>query len=187
MDMDERFPAGLCLCDWDLCPGLWRPGPPEGREGKKSPEDPSEDFPAGEGDLAACGREEGERLQGYIRAELERCGAYRRLASLSGASARTLSALSSEKRRSARRLAAAYFLVTGVRYWPEEVVKAPAASSWLGALRKSFGEEQQAENSYRAAAEDTQDGCLALLYRELAELCAGEAGVLRSVVERSMG
>lgn len=127
------------------------------------------------------------QLQRYIWEELEGWQVYRHLARRAGGpNARILAALASEKHRRARRIAAAHFLIAGVRYWPTDRLETPRLNSWLGVLRDRFGTEQRQEHGYRAAACETTDPCLAELYSTLADECAGHAAVLRTVLESAL-
>ena len=127
------------------------------------------------------------QLQEDILTALEGWQLYRHLArKVTGTSSRALSALASEKHRQARKLAAAYFLISGVRYWPTDRLEVPRTNSWLGTLRRRFAAEQQMDSRWRAASLDTQDACLADLYGELAEGCAAHAGVLRALLEQAL-
>lgn len=137
--------------------------------------------------LGSASAGHGEQLQQQIMEELEGWQLYRQLARrVTGASARSLSTLASEKHRHARRLAAAYFLISGVRYWPTDRLETPRVSTWLGTLRRRFAVEQQMESRYRAAAIDTTDPCLSDLYAELADSCAVQAGMLRTLLESAL-
>ena len=148
-----------------------------------------DDFPQPD-DLPCLGRASAGhqgQLQQYIREELEGWQLYRHLARrVNGPHARTLAALASEKHQRARRLAAAPFLIAGVRYWPTDKLETPRFSSWLGTLRERFSAEQRHQHRYRAAAYDTSDPCLAELYGELAEECGAHAAVLRKVLEGAL-
>lgn len=148
-----------------------------------------DDFPAQDAVpcLGSGSAGHGGQLQEDIMAELEGWQLYRHLARrVTGRAARTLSTLASEKHRQARRLAAAYFLISGVRYWPTDRLDAPRVSTWLGTLRRRFAMEQQMESRYRAAALDTADPCLADLYSELAAGCAAHAEMLRALLESAL-
>lgn len=152
-------------------------------------ENTEDDFPA-EDDLPCFGSAsapQGSQLQQYIREELEGWQLYRHLARrVNGPNARTLAALASEKHRCARRLAAAHFLISGVRYWPTDRLETPRLSTWLGVLRERFSMEQRHEHRYRAAACETGDPCLAELYGDLARDSAAHAAVLRAVLESAL-
>lgn len=129
----------------------------------------------------------GSQLQEDILAALEGWQLYRHLArKVTGNPSRTLSALASEKHKQARKLAAAYFLISGLRYWPTDRLDVPRTNSWLGTLRRRFAAEQQLDSRWRAASLDTEDPCLADLYGELAEGCAAHAGVLRTLLENAL-
>ena len=137
--------------------------------------------------LGSASAEHGGQLQGDILTALEGWQLYRHLArKVTGNPSRTLSALASEKHKQARKLAAAYFLISGLRYWPTDRLDVPRTNSWLGTLRRRFAAEQQLDSRWRAASLDTEDPCLADLYGELAEGCAAHAGVLRTLLENAL-
>lgn len=147
------------------------------------------DFPDS-GDVPLLGRASaihGEQLQRQVMDALECWQVYRQLARRAGGGccARTLSAIASEKYKAARKLAAAYFLISGVRYWPADQLSAPCIPSYLGMVRRGFQAEQRREQAYRAAAADTGDAALAELYRELAGQCQEHSRSLRSLLEQS--
>lgn len=151
--------------------------------------DSGDDFPAEDAVpcLGSGSAPHGSQLQTCILFELESWQLYRHLARrVTGSASRTLSALASEKHRHARRLAAAYFLISGVRYWPTDRLATPRFSAWLGTLRTRFTQEQRQESRYRTAACDTSDPCLADLYGELAQGCADQAAVLRLLLESAL-
>lgn len=137
--------------------------------------------------LGSASASHGSQLQEDVLAALEGWQLYRHLArKVTGSASRTLSALASEKHKQARKLAAAHFLISGVRYWPTDKLDTPRFGSWLGTLRRRFAAEQQLDSRWRAASLDTEDPCLAVLYGELAEDCAAHAGVLRSLLEQAL-
>lgn len=144
------------------------------------------------GDLPSPGmeppasRECTARLRQQTLEALEGWQFYRHLARRTrGTAARALTGLATDAHRQARRLAAAYFLMSGMRYWPSEQLAAPAISSFWGALRQRHLAEQQAELSYRMAADDTDDPALAELYQQLTEACRGRCRQLRALLEQS--
>ncbi|MPM15076.1 hypothetical protein SDC9_61442 [bioreactor metagenome] len=124
-----------------------------------------------------------EQLQGFICDELRDYRCYQALARRSDAfSARVLSGLAADEHRHAKRLAAAYFLITGIRYWPEHL-PIPPVRNYYTALRQRFAGEQQGAAEYSAAAEQVNDTCLRDLYLELAEDEARHAQMIRSTLE----
>lgn len=124
------------------------------------------------------------QLQEMIDDELHDHRLYQGLARRvpAGASS-TLAAMSADELRHARKLSAALFLITGVRYWP--TVKAvPASGAWPAALRAAFAGEQQGAAQYLSAARSATDPALAALWEELAGDEAGHAQRLREIFER---
>lgn len=78
-----------------------------------------------------------------------------------------LAAVAADERRHAKKLSTAYFLISGVRYWPDVRAAQPAAPLHA-VLRERFWEEQRGAASYQAAAEEASDPCLKELFSELA-------------------
>lgn len=129
----------------------------------------------------------GEQLQRQITDALESWQLYRYLARRSGGDGRgrMLSTMASEKHKAARRLAAAYFLISGVRFWPVDRLPAPEIPSYLGSVRRAYLAEQQREQAYLLAGDDTTDTALAELYQDLAGLSREHGEQLRAILEQS--
>lgn len=123
-------------------------------------------------------------LQEMIEGELHDHRLYQGLARRVPAGASSiLSAMSADELRHARRLSAALFLISGVRYWPSVKMAAPTRA-WPAALRTAFAGEQQGAAQYLSAAQSATDPALAALWEELAGDEAGHAQRLREVLER---
>ena len=126
------------------------------------------------------------RLRQQTLEALEAWQFYRHLARRTrGGAARTLTALAADQHQLARKLATAYFLHSGVRYWPSEQLATPVIPSFWGALRQRHQAEQQAELSYRMAADESDDSTLSELYEGLMESCRGHCRQLRALLEQS--
>jgi hypothetical protein len=146
-----------------------------------------------QGRAAAVPAPEGEaspeitaRLRGQVLASLEGWQAYRRLAQRAGgAAAQVLNHLAGEQHRQARRLSAAYFLLTGLRYWPGGQLAPPATPSYWGALRARHQAERQQELSF--APVQGMDAALTQLYQELAQGCQARQRQLRALLEQGAG
>ena len=124
-------------------------------------------------------------LQELIRRELADCREYQTLSRRAGGGpARVLAGLAGEKKRRAKRLSAAYFLISGVRYWPVDRVPNPSPAPFSAALREHFMEEQRGAAAYQTAAAETADPCLHELFLELAGEEDSHAWLLRSVLEQ---
>lgn len=141
---------------------------------------PPEDVPC----LGMSAQEETERLRQFVTDEMHNWQRYRALSRRSGQCARQLSALAGGCRRRAKRLSAALFLITGVRFWPPEQ-SVPVPRSYFGALRELFLAEQNRGGAYRSAAEESRDGCLQRLYLDLSDECTVHAAHIRAMIENS--
>lgn len=173
----ERQAPSPCGC----APALQPPAePPEWKGG------PVEDFPAGPAVVL------GENcldcvplLQQMIRRELADWRTYQALARrVGGPQGRVLQTLANEEKGHAKRLSAAYFLIAGVRYWPEGEKPTPPGT-YLGALRQRFGAEQAAMAGYLAGAEETEDPCLRQLFLQHAREEWDHACRIRQLVEQA--
>ena len=127
------------------------------------------------------------RLRRHIMDALEGWQFYRHLARRArGTDARTLNGMAAEQHKEARKLSAAYFLLTGLRYWPSELLGTPAIPSYWGALRTRHQAEQRQENAYRLASDGWEDPDLLALYTALVEGCQRRCGQLRSLLEQDI-
>lgn len=143
------------------------------------------DYPAGAVFLGEGSLDLAPLLQEFIRHELGDLRAYQTLARRTGGpQARVFQQLANQEKDHAKRLSAAYFLIAGVRYWPEGG-KADLPGSYLGALRHRFGEEQRGMMAYLAGAEATEDPCLRQLFLELAREEWDHACKIRTLVEQA--
>ena len=146
---------------------------------------PHSDFPQGGGVLGEGCLECAPLLQELIRRELADLREYQALARRAGGNpGRVLAGMAGEKKRRAKRLSAAYFLISGVRYWPEGTGN-PPIPSYLGALRRRFAQEQATMAAYLTGAESTTDPCLQQLFWDHAKECWAQACRIRSLVEQS--
>ena len=135
--------------------------------------------------LGAASAVHGAQLQGFIENELADWKLYQALARRAGgSSSRVLSAIAADERRHAKRLSTAYFLISGVRYWPVERAATPVRGTFAGMLRQRFGDEQRGTAAYQAAAEETADSCLRELYMELAGDEDAHAWLIRGILEQ---
>lgn len=146
-----------------------------------------DDFPARDDVpcLGSAGEADREKLQGMIGQELAAWRSYQHLARRGGQGGRVLAALAENCRQRAKRLSAALFLISGVRFWPAGQTSVPMPRSYFAALREHFLAEQNRGQNYRAAAEECRDCCLRMLYLDLAEECIDHAGRIRFLLERS--
>ena len=152
---------------------------------------PEEDGPHRGNDLPQLWEEPQEtsdrtaRLRQHVMESLEGWQFYRHLSRRArGTEARVLNALAGEVHRQARKLSAAYFLLTGLRYWPSGTLAVPAIQSYWGALRQRHQAEQRQETAFRIAADDWDDPDMKELYAELIENCQKRSHQLRALLEQ---
>lgn len=127
------------------------------------------------------------RLRRHVMDALEGWQFYRHLARRTrGTDQRALNGMAADQHKEARKLAAAYFLLTGLRYWPTELLGTPAIPSYWGALRTRHQTEQRQENAYRLAADDWEDPDLLALYTALIEGCQRRCQQLRTLLEQDI-
>ncbi len=101
-----------------------------------------------------------------------------------GNGTRMLSTMAADKRRHAKRLGAAYFLITGERYQSPNMTGSRPPMDLMGGLREQFIQEQRGAAAYQGAAQETGDPCLRQLYQELAQEGMAHARMIRSLLEQ---
>ena len=127
------------------------------------------------------------RLRRQVMEALEGWQFYRHLARKARAGdARVLNSMAGELHRLARKLSAAYFLLTGLRYWPSELLSTPAIPSYWGALRARHQAEQRQETAFRMAEDDWDDPDMRELYEELIESGQRRSRQLRGLLEQDI-
>lgn len=148
---------------------------------------PQGDFPKDE-DMGVLGRacmDWVPLLQELIRRCLSEQREYLRLSRRAGGNpGRSFASMAREKQKQAKRLSAAYFLISGVKYWPQVEEPAPAGS-YLGALRRRFRQEQTDMAACLAGAEGCTDPSLSQLFQEIAKEDWDLASRIRTLVEQA--
>ncbi len=154
---------------------------------------PEEDGPHRDSDLPHLWEEPQEttdrtaRLRQQVMEALEGWQFYRHLARRArGTDARVLNGMAGDLHRQARKLSAAYFLLTGLRYWPSELLSTPVIPSYWGALRGRHQAEQRQEIAFRIAEDDWDDPDLQELYAQLVEACQKRCRQLRTLLEQDV-
>ena len=189
--MDQfQQPCPAPPLDQDGFERVWRRVMPEPRSdcpfslNPQVPQPRQEPAPVCSACLGQASQGDAPELERFVRESTRASRGYRRMAQQAGTTGgRALGGIAADKARQAKRLGAAYFLITGQSAaLPPEPVQRPSPLPL--ALRQRFQAEQTLACAYRAAAEQTQDSCLKELYKELAEECDTHAQVIRSVLER---
>lgn len=203
--------TGMCTCDREVFERVWRRVMPEGMEDSPIELIP-ESMPATQEELPraelAVPEPETERtsscrpqpdvlclgqasaryaplLQEMIEGESEDWRLYQALARrAAGSGARMLGSMAADERRHVRRLAAAYFLITGERCQAQGQQGSRPVPELMTGLREQFIQEQREAAAYQGAAAETADPCLQQLYRELAQEEQMHARLIRSLLEQ---
>lgn len=187
---------GMLGCDREVFAQVWsRVAPGENSPvevAAAAPEAPrAAEAPLKSGPLAVQGPvslgeddQEGRRLQELIRAALADAATYQRLTQRSRRARQELQELARRKTRQAKRLSAAYFLLTGVRYWPQGAVPAEPPESFFPVLRQQFLSEGRRREALNAACDEVADPFLKELYLSLSEEAAELGYTIRLIVER---
>ena len=127
---------------------------------------------------------DGAVLQALIADELSDWRTYQTLARrIPGGNGRALMGMAADERRHAGRLSAAYFLLSGVKFWPPAEPELPG-EGWMAILRRRYWAEREGAEAYRTAAGHTGDSALRELYLELAGDEEAHAGIIRGILER---
>lgn len=195
MSEQNNLGPGQCGADREVFERVWRRVMPEDRpdcpftlyseETEQAPVRPMEEKRT---ELVPIPAEQsggdGAVLQAFIADELSDWRTYQTLARrIPGGNGRALMGVAADERRHAGRLSAAYFLLSGVKFWPPaepELTK----EGWMAILRRRYWAERKGAEAYRTAAGHTGDSALRELYLELAGDEEAHAGVIRGILER---
>lgn len=195
MSEQNNLGPGQCGADREVFERVWRRVMPEDRpdcpftlyseETEHAPVQPTEEKRT---ELVPIPAEQsggdGAVLQAFIADELSDWRTYQTLARrIPGGNGRALMGVAADERRHAGRLSAAYFLLSGVKFWPPaepELTK----EGWMALLRRRYWAERKGAEAYRTAAGRTGDSALRELYLELAGDEEAHAGVIRGILER---
>ena len=98
----------------------------------------------------------------------------------------TLWGLASQAAARARRLLAAYYLITGAAYSPAVCAERIYVGKWLPALRERYHSAACTAMNYQRAADGTPDPCLGDLFRDLSADAFEGAEVVARILERAL-
>ena len=124
-------------------------------------------------------------LQEMVDGEAENGRLYQALTRrATGNSARMLGGLAADQRRHVRRLATAYFLITGERCQPQGQGGNRPVPDLMTGLREQFIQTQREAAAYQGAAAENSDPCLRQLFRELAQEKGTHTRMIRTMLEQ---
>lgn len=209
--MNPALPEeGMCPCDREVFERVWRrvmPDqeaspirlmPPEGQT-QPTPEQSLQEEQTGialpqtrrggmEQEGVCLGHSSGmyaALLREMIDGETEDWRTYQAMARRAGGSAaKLLGTMAADERRHAKRLGAAYFIITGQRYQSPNQTGSRPTPDLMNGLREQFIQEQRGAAAYQGAAQESSDACLRQLYQELAEEEMLHARMIRGLLEQ---
>lgn len=182
---EAELGPGMLGCDREVFAQVWdRVAPGGSSTVEVAPKAQVE--PAATAEPVSLGEDdrEGRRLQELTRRALSDASIYRELTRRSRRARLELNELAGRKTRQAKRLSAAYFLMTGVRYWPRETTPVNPPESFFPILRQQFLAEGEQAKALRQAAQEAEEPMLGELYLSLAEEADELVYTIRLIVER---
>lgn len=204
LDLRTAPDPGMYGCDRELFAQIWRrvaPGedcpvelsasPSEPRE-TPAPEAPScpltpPEAPSAQETAPVClavAQGDAAHLQALTRECLVGAAAYR-AAQRGRRRTMELASMAQKKTHHAKRLSAAGFLMTGVRYWPAGNLPISRPADFFALLRERFLAEQRLHAQLTQLAQAAEDACLRELYLTLAEETMELVHTIRLLVERA--
>lgn len=210
--MRPAVPEELCTCDRETFERVWRRVMADGEPRPIQTDPPADDRvrvrmgeeqqdseqtalvvprrmqTGGEADVVCLGRgseQYAPLLQEMIDGKTEDMRTYQALARRAGgAGARVLGTMAADERRHAKRLSAAYFLITGERYQSHNQNGSRPPMELMTGLREQFIQEQRSASAFQGAAQETADPCLRQLYQDLSREDAAHARMIRNLLEQ---
>ena len=126
-------------------------------------------------------------IEGFIEVELSDRRTYMALMRRAPAFARgTVRDLANASGAAARRMMAAYYLITGNCYRPAVASGQITFGNWCTTLRERYHVEACNGMNYLRAGEETTDPCLGRLLKELGEESYRQADQLMALLERTL-
>ena len=124
-------------------------------------------------------------LREMMDGETENYRTYQALARRAGNNGtRMLSTMAADKRRHAKRLSTAYFLITGEQYRSPNMMGGRPPMDLMNGLREQFIQEQRGAAAYQGAAQEASDPCLRQLFRELGQESMAHSRMIRNLLEQ---
>lgn len=124
-------------------------------------------------------------LRQQVLSSLEQWQMARLLARRAGQQARQMTNVAAQLHQQAKQLSTAYFIQSGVRYWPVAQLTQPRMATYAGGLRQLYQRVQALTQEFHTcrAKADTQD--LAQLYGQLAQAGGKRCTLLRTLLEQT--
>lgn len=124
-----------------------------------------------------------EQIENFIIRELSLRQSFLALADRTNIWKSALTNIAAECLDNARRLASAYYIITGRRYWPITLPAISSRGTFEVELRRLLESTQDLDTEYRVAAGWSTDLCLGALYSILADTKVLQMGQMRTILQ----
>ena len=124
-------------------------------------------------------------LRQQVLDSLEQWQLARLLSRRAGKQSRQMSNVAAQLHQQAKQLSAAYFLQSGVRYWPVAQLTAPRMTTYVGGLRQLYQRNQALTQEFQTCRAKAGSPDLMQLYGQLAQEGVKRAALLRQLLEQT--
>lgn len=124
-------------------------------------------------------------LRQQVLSSLEQWQMARLLARRAGTQSRQMSNIAAQLHQQAKQLSTAYFLQSGVRYWPVAQLTRPRMTTYVGGLRQLYQRGQALTEEFHSCRSHAATQDLAQLYAQLAQAGAKRCAQLRQLLEQT--
>ena len=124
-------------------------------------------------------------LRQQVLSSLEQWQMARLLVRRAGNQARQMTAIAAQLHQQAKQLSTAYFLQSGVRYWPVAQLTQPRMTTYVGGLRQLYQRCQALTQEFHTCRPKAPSQDVAQLYGQLAQAGEKRCALLRSLLEQT--
>ena len=124
-------------------------------------------------------------LRQQVLDSLEQWQLARLLSRRAGKQSRQMSNVAAQLHQQAKQLSAAYFLQSGVRYWPVAQLTAPRITTYVVGLRHLYQRNQALTQEFQTCRAKAGSPDLMQLYGQLAQEGVKRAALLRQLLEQT--
>lgn len=124
-------------------------------------------------------------LRQQVLSSLEQWQLARLLSRRAGKQSRQMSNVAAQLHQQAKQLSAAYFLQSGVRYWPVAQLTAPRITTYVVGLRHLYQRNQALTQEFQTCRAKAGSPDLMQLYGQLAQEGVKRAALLRQLLEQT--
>lgn len=124
-------------------------------------------------------------LRQQVLSSLEQWQLARLLSRRAGKQSRQMSNVAAQLHQQAKQLSAAYFLQSGVRYWPVAQLTAPRITTYVVGLRHLYQRNQALTQEFQTCRSKAGSPDLMQLYGQLAQEGVKRAALLRQLLEQT--